>query len=101
MSKNVYINSLSTATPDNIIYQNQFQHVFQLKRKLQNHLDKIPSKIDHYRYWEDPPQCMPDYCKTENTIDTPNVPQYHIGAELKQHLLDGPWEWYFRKTADE
>ena len=39
------------------------------KNKLNNLLDKLPQKIDQYRYWEDPPQCMPDYCKTEDTIE--------------------------------
>ena len=55
----------------------------------------------HKRQFHNQEERIIIYNKTENTIDTPNVPQYHIGAELKQHLLDGPWEWYFRKTADE
>jgi hypothetical protein len=41
------------------------------------------------------------YNKTENTIDAPNVIESEIGEQLKQHLIDGPWEWYFRETAKE
>ena len=42
------------------------------------------------------------YNKTTNTIDIPNVIESDIGEQLKQHLINGPWEWYFRKvTAGE
>ena len=36
------------------------------------------------------------YDKTENTINTVSINQ-----KLKEHLLNGPWEWFFRKTSNE
>ena len=64
-------------------------------RKLNNLLDKTPRKIDNYRFWEDPPQCMPDYCKTENTIEAyRNYYRNEKRSFAKWDKLNNTPEWF-------
>ena len=64
-------------------------------RKLNNLLDKIPQNIDQYRYWEAPPQCMPDYCKTENTIEAyRNYYRNEKRSFAKWDKLNNTPEWF-------
>ena len=55
----------------------------------------------HKRQFHNQQERVIIYNKTENTIDVPNVMEADIGEQLKQHLLDGPWEWYFRRVDGE
>ena len=46
------------------------------------------------------------YNKSENKIENVGPDEMHLiwtkdNNFLKKHLLDGPWEWFFRKTDDE
>ena len=41
------------------------------------------------------------YNKSKNEIETSTEEAVSENDKLKHHLLDGPWEWFFRKTADE
>ena len=55
----------------------------------------------HKRQFHNQEERVIIYNKTTNTIDIPNVMESDIGEKLKQHLLDGPWEWYFRRVDGE
>ena len=56
--------------------------------KLGKILENAPKNIED-NGWEDPPQCMPDYCKKENTVDA--YRNYYI-QEKKSFA-----EWKFTK----
>ena len=51
-----------------IEFSNRYSKVHLSWSKLGFLLDSLPKNIKD-NGWVDPPQCMPDYCKTDNTVE--------------------------------
>ena len=61
-----------------------------------HHSPRAPYREFHNQQWR-----AIIYDKSKNSVEIIESGYEDLIEELKQHLLNGPWEWFFRETEDE